>query len=89
MVQVVEGCVRRDALKVRVKRTNQVVWEGKLLQLKQEKQVVDQVGQGLECGLMFDGFEDFQVGDTLEVIEMQKRRPKVTSTDTGAVRIQE
>ena len=88
-VQVVDGRVRRDAHRVRVKRDNRVVWEGRLIQVKQVKQEVDQVGKGSECGLMFDGFEEFEVGDSLEVVEMQKRRPKVDATATGATRLAE
>ena len=81
--------MRRDAQKVRVKRSNQVIWEGRLQQVKQEKQEVEQVGKGAECGLMFDGFEGFEVGDTLELVELQRRRPKTANTDTGAMRIAE
>lgn len=88
-VQVTDGRVRRDAHRVRVKRDNRVVWEGRLRQVKQVKQEVQQVGKGNECGLMFDGFEDFQVGDTLEVVELHKRRPKVDTTDTGATKVVE
>jgi translation initiation factor IF-2 len=88
-VQVVDGRIRRDALKVRVLRMGQVQWEGKVRQLKQVKNTVEQVGAGAECGVMLDGWEGFEVGDKIEVVEMVARKPKVRGTETGAVKIDE
>ena len=89
IMQVVDGRVRRDALKVRVKRHGRAVWEGKLLTVKQVKQEVEQVGKGGECGLMFDGYSEAEVGDTIEVVELVSRRPKLEGTATGAQKIVE
>ena len=33
-----------------------------------------QVAAGLNCGLFFEGFEDFQVGDVVECIEVRQVR---------------
>jgi translation initiation factor IF-2 len=85
--QVLEGFIRRDVPKVRVKRQGEVLWEGRVTQLKQVKQVVDQVGKGSECGLLFDGFEDFRVGDSIEAVDFQVKRLQTKATDTGAVKI--
>lgn len=86
-LQVVDGFIRRDALKVRVKRLGNMVWEGRVSQLKQVKQVVEQVGKGSECGIMFDGFEDFKVGDSVEVVNLQTKQIVTTRTDIGGVKI--
>lgn len=86
---MVDGRVRRDALHVRVKRYGEIVWQGRIRQLKQGKSDADQVGAGSECGIMFHDWEDFQVGDQVEVVELMSRQPKVKSTDTGAVVIDE
>lgn len=87
-VQVVDGRVRRDAVLVRVKRMGVVQWEGRIRELKQAKNNVDQVGKGSECGIMLLGWEDFQVGDKLEILEMQAAKPKLSSTASGAVKIE-
>ena len=79
--------MRRDALKVRVKRHHAIVWEGRVLQLRQEKQVLEQVSQGNECGILLDGFEDFEVGDIVEVVELQERRIGESSASTGAANL--
>lgn len=88
-LQVLEGHVRRDTHKVRVKRHGKVVWEGRLMQLKLVKQVVEQVGKGSECGVMFNGFEEFEVGDEVEVVAQQTRRVASTATETGGLLINE
>lgn len=72
---------------VRVKRVGIVQWEGRIRELKQSKNNVDQVGKGSECGIMLSGWEDFQVGDKLEILEMQAAKPKISSTLSGAVKI--
>ena len=86
-MQVLDGRVRRDAVLVRVKRVGVVQWEGRIRELKQSKNNVDQVGKGSECGIMLSGWEDFQVGDKLEILEMQAAKPKISSTLSGAVKI--
>lgn len=87
-MQVLDGRIRRDAVLVRVKRMGQVKWEGNIRELKQAKNHVDQVGKGGECGIMLSGWEDFQVGDKLEILEMQAAKPKLSSTASGAVLIE-
>jgi translation initiation factor IF-2 len=82
--------VRRDAVKARVRRSGAVIWEGRLHSVRVVKQSVEQVGKGTECGIMFEGgWEGFQVGDTVEVLELQQRRPKTADSDTGGVKIDE
>ena len=88
-LQVVDGRVRRDALHVRVRRYGEVIWQGKIRHLRQGKNDTDQVGSGVECGIMFHDWEDFQIGDKVEVVELISRQPRVKSTDTGAVVIDE
>lgn len=81
--------MRRDALHVRVRRHGEVIWQGKIRQLKQGKNTAEQVGAGSECGIMFHDWESFQIGDKVEIVEVVTRQPKVKSTDTGAVVIDE
>ena len=62
---VVEGKVVRNDL-VRIRRENEVIYEGKLDSLRHVKDEVREMAQGYECGIMTQGFSDYQVGDIIE-----------------------
>src|SRR5512134_1902227 len=68
---VTEGLVRRAA-RVRVLRDNVVIHDGELDSLKRFKDDVREVKAGFECGLSVRGFNDINVGDQLEVYEVQE-----------------
>jgi translation initiation factor IF-2 len=68
---VTEGLVRRSA-KVRVLRDNVVIHDGELDSLKRFKDDVREVKAGFECGLSVRSFNDINVGDQLEVYEVQE-----------------
>ncbi|MCX8053527.1 MAG: translation initiation factor IF-2 [Armatimonadetes bacterium] len=63
---VTEGRVVRNEF-IRVRRNDKVVYEGKLDSLKHLKDEVREMAQGFECGIFSQGFQDFQVGDIIEV----------------------
>ena len=62
---VTDGKVERNA-GVRVIRDGVVVFDGKLISLKRFKDDAKEVQAGFECGIQIDGFDDIQVGDTIE-----------------------
>ncbi|MDO5446995.1 MAG: translation initiation factor IF-2 [Prevotellaceae bacterium] len=62
---VVEGKVHRSD-KARVLRDGIVVHTGNILALKRFKDDVKEVAVNFECGLSLAGFNDIQVGDTIE-----------------------
>ncbi|MCE5322800.1 translation initiation factor IF-2 [bacterium] len=62
---VTDGRVVRNE-GVRVRRDNEVVYEGKLDSLRHIKDEVKEMAQGYECGIRTDGFNDYQVGDIIE-----------------------
>jgi translation initiation factor IF-2 len=66
---VTEGKVVRNAL-CRITRGGEEVYNGKIASLKHFKEDVREMGAGQECGLTFEGWEDFQEGDQVEVFEM-------------------
>jgi len=68
---VLEGLVKR-ASRVRVLRSNVVVFDGELDSLKRFKDDVREVKAGFECGLSVKGYQDIEVGDILEVYEVQE-----------------
>lgn len=68
---VKEGTVRRGSL-VRVLRDHVVVHGGELESLKRFKDDVREVKAGFECGLSIRNYNDIQIGDQLEVYEIQE-----------------
>jgi translation initiation factor IF-2 len=73
---VTEGVIKRNS-KVRIRRGNDVVFEGKLAGLKRFKEDVKEVPEGFECGISIDGFEAIKEGDMLEVFELEEVRQKL------------
>ena len=68
---VTEGVVKRTS-SVRLLRNNVVTWTGELDSLKRYKDDAKEVRAGMECGLSLKSFNDIQVGDFLEVFEIQE-----------------
>jgi translation initiation factor IF-2 len=64
-----EGKIVRNA-KVRVTRDREVVFEGDLDSLKNVKQDVREIIAGQDCGIKFQGWEDFKEGDLIEAFEL-------------------
>jgi translation initiation factor IF-2 len=66
---ITEGKVTRNA-KCRVRRGRELIYTGSLSTLKHFKDDVREVTLGMECGMTFDDWEDFQEGDMVEAFEM-------------------
>jgi len=66
---VQEGKVTRSA-RCRVRRGRDIVYDGQIATLKHLKDDVREVTMGMECGLTFDDWTDFQEGDIVEAFEM-------------------
>ncbi|MBC7234310.1 MAG: translation initiation factor IF-2 [Chloroflexi bacterium] len=64
-VQVIEGRALRNA-KVRVKRREQLIFDGQVASLRRFTEDVREVATGYECGVGIANFSDFQEGDILE-----------------------
>jgi len=67
------GEFRRRAL-ARVVRGDKVVHDGNVSSLKHEKDDVNQVRKGFECGIGLKGFQDFKVGDALQCYVLEEVR---------------
>ncbi|KAL6954317.1 hypothetical protein U1Q18_043052, partial [Sarracenia purpurea var. burkii] len=85
--RVVDGRVTRSSM-MRLLRSGEVVFEGLCASLKREKQDVETVGKGNECGLVLQDCSDFQIGDVIQCLEQVNRKPKFISSESGAVRIE-
>lgn len=71
--RVTEGLIRRSA-KVRLIREGVVFWNGELSSLKHFKDDVREVKAPNECGLSFEKFQDFRIGDMIEAYEILKEK---------------
>ncbi len=71
--RVMEGLLKRSA-KVRLIRDGVVFWNGELSSLKHFKDDVREIRAGNECGLSFEKFQDFRVGDVIEAYEIIKEK---------------
>ena len=65
---VVEGVVRRNK-PIRVLRDNTVIFEGELESLRRFKELVDEVRNGVECGIAVKQYNDVKPGDQIECFE--------------------
>ncbi|MCX5793996.1 MAG: translation initiation factor IF-2 [Elusimicrobia bacterium] len=74
-----EGKVVRGNL-VRIKRDGASVYEGRVSGLKRFKDDVKEVEKGLECGMDFEGFKDFQQGDELEFYVKETRTRRLSQS---------
>ena len=68
---VVEGSVNKNA-KVRVTRNSETIYDGDILSLKREKNEANEVKAGTECGISVKEFNDFQIGDNIEVFSVEE-----------------
>jgi len=67
---VQDGVMRRGA-DVRVLRGREKLFEGDIDSLRHVRENVREMAAGFECGIIVNGFNDFQVGDVLEAFEME------------------
>jgi translation initiation factor IF-2 len=65
---VIEGTVKRSK-PIRVLRDNTVVFQGELESLRRFKDLVDEVRNGMECGIAVKQYNDVKVGDQIECFE--------------------
>lgn len=85
--RVIDGHFTKSST-MRLLRSGEVVFEGSCASLKREKQDVETVGKGNECGLVIQDCDDFQIGDVIQCLEQVIKKPKFISSESGAVRIE-
>jgi len=78
-IGTVAGCIVSDGKVIkgglaRIIRDGVVTYTGKISSLKRFKDDVKEVGNGFECGIMFEKFNDIKVGDFIETfIEIEEK----------------
>ena len=68
---VVDGTIYRNK-KIRVLRDNVVIFEGELESLRRYKDDVNEVRQGMECGIGVKNYQDVRPGDQIEVFDVRE-----------------
>lgn len=71
--RVSEGKLIRGSL-IEIKRDDEIVGQGSMQNLQQNKQNADEVNQGNECGVVFEGNAKIQVGDTLICYKEEEKK---------------
>jgi translation initiation factor IF-2 len=69
--RITDGKVTRTA-GARLIRDGTIVWTGRIGSLRRFKDDVQEVEEGLECGIVLEGFADIKVGDQLEFFETKQ-----------------
>lgn len=64
------GGVIRVGATAKVTRDDEVIYRGLIQSLRRFKDDVREVRAGLECGIRLDNFQEFEVGDLIEVSEL-------------------
>ena len=73
----IAGCIVADGLisknaKARVFRNEESIFDGDISSLKREKNEANEVRAGTECGIGIKDFDDFEVGDFIEVYNIEE-----------------
>jgi translation initiation factor IF-2 len=71
-LRVNKGKAPRNASVVRVLRGNSELFKGTISALKRFTDDVKEVAEGYECGLMLEGFNDFEMDDQIEFYQKVK-----------------
>lgn len=70
------GKLVKDTL-ARVKRNKEIIAKGKITKLQTAKQEMNEVPEGTECGVQFEGKTRLEVGDILECYKEEKKEKKL------------
>lgn len=74
--RLTEGVIKKDAF-VRLLRNNVVIYDGKIGELRREKNEVKEVSGGVEFGMSFDKYNDLKEGDRVECYEVEEVRAQL------------
>ncbi len=72
--RIVKGKITR-ASHIRVRREGRIVYEGRIGSLRVFKDDVKEVKEGMECGIVVDGYAEIAPEDELEAYELETIRP--------------
>ena len=67
---VTDGKVVRS--RARLYRKEKLVYEGIIASLRRFQDEVQEIGNGMECGIRIEGFSDYQEGDVIETFQLER-----------------
>ncbi len=67
--QVTEGIIKKSC-QARLLRGKDVIWKGPIASLKRNKDDVKEAVKGFDCGILLQGFTDFQENDIIQAYEI-------------------
>ncbi len=70
---VTDGLIKRSDSKIKVLRGGKIIFEGKIRSMKHEKNEIKESRQSYECGILAEGYNDFQEGDVIECYEITQK----------------
>ena len=73
---IVDGKVVRGS-HARLLRDNVVIYDGRISSLKRFKDDMKDCGQGFECGIKIENFNDVKMGDIIESYEIEEVQPQL------------
>ncbi|CAL4043389.1 translation initiation factor IF-2 [Buchnera aphidicola] len=73
---VTEGVIKRNN-PVRILRNNIVIYEGELESLRRFKEDVNEIRNGMECGIGIKNYHDIRIGDIIEVFEVTEHQRSI------------
>jgi translation initiation factor IF-2 len=73
---ILDGKVVRGS-HARLLRDNVVIYDGRIASLKRFKDEMKDCGQGQECGIWIENFNDVKPGDIIESYELEEVRPRL------------
>ncbi|MCX7641485.1 MAG: translation initiation factor IF-2 [Elusimicrobiales bacterium] len=79
---VIDGKITRNS-SAKIIRNGDIIGEGKIVGLKRFKDDVKEVDKGYECGIMVDGFKNFEVGDIIEAYVKEERVRRIDEFQRG------
>ncbi|QCI17194.1 translation initiation factor IF-2 [Buchnera aphidicola (Aphis helianthi)] len=68
---VISGVIKKNN-SIRVLRDNVVIYEGELESLRRFKEDVNEIRNGMECGIGIKNYNDIKIGDNIEVFEVNE-----------------
>lgn len=71
--RIIQGKMEKGAL-IEVKRNNEIIGNGKIVNLQQNKVNAEEVKEGNECGITFEGNVKIKEGDTLIAHQEEEKR---------------
>jgi translation initiation factor IF-2 len=72
----IEGKILKEKF-ARVIRKKEMIFQGKFASIKREKDFINEVRAGFECGIIISGFDAFEIGDIIECFDIIKIQPSL------------